>query len=299
MQFYPSSGKTGSPDVAAFYDAASGSWQYVASDPASGAAVIIDPVLDFDPASASTWTASADDILAYVRDKGLAVDWVLDTHPHADHFSSAAYLAATLGAKQAIGSKVLDVQRIWSDLYADESLNGHPEYWDRLFADGDEFAVGGLGIRVMLSTGHTLASITYVIGDAVFAHDTFMVPDSGTARADFPGGSSAELWDSLQAILAMPGDTRVFVGHDYGKDGRDVACMATVEEHKAQNIHVKDGSTKEGFIETRDARDATLPLPDRMLYALQINIRGGRLPEPDEKGRAVLSVPLNRFEAKD
>jgi glyoxylase-like metal-dependent hydrolase (beta-lactamase superfamily II) len=298
MQFFPSSGKPGSPDVAAFYDEASGSWQYVASDPATSDAVIIDPVLDFDPAAGATWTASADAILADVADKGLNVAWVLDTHPHADHLSAAAYLAGKTGARQGIGKKVLEVQDIWADYYADDSLRNRPEHWDRLFEDRDSFSAGSLDIRVMLSTGHTLASISYVIGDAVFAHDTFMVPDSGTSRADFPGGSSEELWDSLQAILSMPGDTRVFVGHDYGKDGRDVACMATVAEHKDSNIHVKDGTSKAKFIETRDARDATLPLPDRMLHALQVNIRGGRLPEPDAKGRAVLRMPLNRFEPK-
>ena len=298
MQFFPSSGKPGSPDVAAFYDEASGSWQYVASDPATSDAVIIDPVLDFDPAAGATWTASAERILAYVKDKGLNVAWVLDTHPHADHFSAAAHLAGKTGAKQGIGKKVLDVQSIWADYYADDSLKNHPEHWDRLFEDGETFAARSLEIRVMLSTGHTLASVSYVIGDAVFAHDTFMVPDSGTSRADFPGGSSHELWDSLQAILSMPGDTRVFVGHDYRNGGREEACMATVAEHKASNIHVKDGVSKQEFIETRDARDATLPLPDRMLYALQVNIRGGRLPEPDAQGRAILRVPLNRFEPK-
>lgn len=298
MQFFPSSGKPGSPGVAAFYDEASGSWQYVASDPATSDAVIIDPVLDFDPAAGATWTTSADEILAYVEDKGLNVVWVLDTHPHADHFSSAAYLAEKAGGKQGIGKKVLEVQNIWADYYADDSLKNHPEHWDRLFEDGEAFSAGSLEIRVMLSTGHTLASISYVIGDAVFAHDTFMVPDSGTSRADFPGGSSEDLWDSLQAILAMPGDTRVFVGHDYRSGGRKEACMATVAEHKVSNIHVKDGISKQEFIETRDERDATLPLPDRMLYALQVNIRGGRLPEPDARGRAVLRVPLNRFEPK-
>ena len=298
MQFFPSTGKPGSPDVAAFYDAASGSWQYVASDPETRHAVIIDPVLDFDPAAGATWTASADEILAHVNDRGLKIAWVLDTHPHADHFSAAAYLAGKTGAKQAIGRKVLEVQDIWADFYADDKLRGRSDFWDHLFEDGESFAVGPLEIRVMLSTGHTLASISYVIGDAVFAHDTFMVPDSGTSRADFPGGSSEDLWNSLRAILAMPGDTRVFVGHDYGRGDRDEACMATVDEHRESNIHVRDGISKEEFIEMRDARDAKLPLPDRMLHALQVNIRGGRLPEPDEKGRAVLRVPLNRFEPK-
>ncbi|WP_417279891.1 MBL fold metallo-hydrolase [Celeribacter sp.] len=298
MQFFAASNRPGSPDVAAFYEEASGSWQYVVIDPATKSAAIIDPVLDFDPASGATWTASADEIASFVTEQGLNVVWVLDTHPHADHFSAAPYLAERFKAPQAIGKKVLEVQNIWADLYADDSLKNRPEYWQRLFEPGDTFGIGGLTAHVILSTGHTLASVSYVIGDAVFAHDTFMVPDSGTSRADFPGGSSAELWDSLQTILAMPEDTRIFVGHDYQKGGREEACMATVAEHKASNIHVKDGISKEEFIETRDARDATLPLPGRMLYALQVNIRGGRLPEPDDKGRAVFSIPVNRFEPK-
>ncbi|WP_417261993.1 MBL fold metallo-hydrolase [Celeribacter sp.] len=298
MQFFPASNRPGSPDVAAFYEEASGSWQYVVIDPATKSAAIIDPVLDFDPASGATWTASADEIASFVTEQGLHVVWVLDTHPHADHFSAAPYLAERFKAPQAIGKKVLEVQNIWADLYADDSLKNRPEYWQRLFEPGDTFGIGGLTAHVILSTGHTLASVSYVIGDAVFAHDTFMVPDSGTSRADFPGGSSAELWDSLQTILSMPEDTRIFVGHDYKKGGREEACMATVAEHKASNIHVKDGISKEEFIETRDARDATLPLPGRMLYALQVNIRGGRLPEPDDKGRAVFSIPVNRFEPK-
>lgn len=300
MQYHPSSGNAGSPDVAAFYEKATGSWQYVAWDPKTLKAIIVDPVLDFDPASGATWTDSADQILQLVNERKLDVEWVLDTHPHADHFSSAHYIKQKLGGRprQAIGRKVLEVQNIWADLYADDAMKDQSQFWDRLFDDGDGFQVGDCEVVVTLSTGHTLASITYRMGDAVFAHDTFMVPDSGTSRADFPGGSSSELWGSLQAILSLPGDTRIFVGHDYGKGGRDPACMATVAQHRASNIHVRDGIDKQTFIDTRDARDATLPLPDRMLAALQVNIRGGRLPEPDAQGRAVLRIPLNRFEPK-
>jgi len=300
MQFFPASTKVGSPNVAAFYERSSGSWQYVAWCPDTKKAVIIDPVLDFDPAAGATWTYSADELIAYVKQEDLDVEWVLDTHPHADHFSSARYIKNQLGgqAKQAIGALVLRVQDIWSDMYADDALKGRPDHWDQLFEPGDRFTFGTCSGEVSLSTGHTLASITYTIGDAVFAHDTFMMPDSGTSRCDCPGGSSAELWESLQAILANPGDTRVFVGHDYCKDGREEACMATVDEHKAQNIHVKDGISREEFIKTRDTRDATLPLPGRMLYALQVNICGGQLPEPDAQGRAVFNIPVNRFASK-
>lgn len=300
MQFFPASSNSGSPNVAAFYEKASGSWQYVAWCPISRKAIIVDPVLDFDPAAGATWTYSADEILAYASAEGLDVEWVLDTHPHADHFSSASYIKEQLGGRpgQGIGKLVLRVQEIWSDIYADDSLKGQPQYWDQLFEAGDTLTVGDCTIDVTLSPGHTLASVTYRMGDAVFAHDTLMMPDSGTSRCDFPGGSSAELWESLQAILAHPADTRIFVGHDYCKDGREEACMATVAEHKAANIHVRDGIGRAEFIATRDARDATLGLPDRMLYALQVNIRGGRMPDADDKGRAVLRVPLNRFASR-
>ncbi|WP_068303293.1 MBL fold metallo-hydrolase [Pararhodobacter sp. CCB-MM2] len=292
MQTFPHRLTGNSPDVAAFYDADTGSWQYVVSDPETGQAAIIDPVLNFDPKAGATWTACADAILDYVRDRALTVAWILDTHPHADHFSAAHYLKGKLGAPTAIGAKVLQVQEIWADLYADGSLKDRPDFWDRMWQDGESFALGNLSVQVRLSTGHTLASVSYLIGDAIFAHDTLMMPGSGSSRADFPGGSAAELWETIRMILDLPGETRVFIGHDYGDEP---ACMATVAEHRASNKHVKDGITREEFIRTREARDATLSLPDRMLHALQVNLRGGRLPEPDAKGRAVLRVPLNRF----
>ncbi|MEM7439726.1 MAG: MBL fold metallo-hydrolase [Pseudomonadota bacterium] len=299
MQFFPSSGQPGSPNVAAFYERASGSWQYVVWCPATRKAAIIDPVLDFDPAASATWTYHADELLAYVAEEGLTLDWVLDTHPHADHFSSAPYIKDQLGGvpQQGIGKRVLKVQDIWADMYAEDDIKNRPDYWDRLFEPGDTFMIGECEVSVILSTGHTLASITYVMSDAAFIHDTFFMPDSGTARCDFPGGSSEELWDSLQAILALPDDTRLFTGHDYCKGGRGEICMATVAEQRETNIHM-GGATREEFIKTRDDRDDTLPLPGRMLYALQVNIRGGRLPEPDADGRAVLRVPLNRFTSK-
>jgi glyoxylase-like metal-dependent hydrolase (beta-lactamase superfamily II) len=296
IRHFPSRGGPGSPDVAALHDAATGSWQYVVSDPATRTAAIIDPVLDFDPASGATGTENADALLAHLREAGLEVAWILDTHPHADHLSAAFLLKERLGAKQGIGVKTLAVQDIWADLYADDALAGHPEHWDRLFEDGERFPLGSLEVEVMLSPGHTLASITYRIGDAAFVHDTLMVPDSGSSRADFPGGDAGTLYDSIQRLLDLPEETRLFVGHDYGGKGREPECMATVAEHRADNIHLGGGATREAFVETREARDRTLPLPDRMLAALQVNIRGGRLPEPDAKGRRVLALPLDRFD---
>jgi len=296
LEVFPSTGRPGSPDVAAFYEPDTGSWQYVVSDPATNRAAIVDPVLEFGPSSGATWTDSAERILAYVGENALEVAWVLDTHPHADHFSAAHYLKERLGASQAIGRNTLKVQEIWADLYADDGLAGHSRHWDRLFDDGDRFELGDIGVEVWLSTGHTLASVTYVVGDAAFAHDTLMVPDSGSSRADFPGGDAGELYESIMRILSLPEDTRIFVGHDYCKGGRPPACMATVAEQWAENIHFASPPSREEFIRVRSKRDATLALPDRMLAALQVNIRGGRLPEPDAEGRRVLRIPLDRFD---
>jgi glyoxylase-like metal-dependent hydrolase (beta-lactamase superfamily II) len=292
------------PIVKGFWDEPTGSWQYVFHDPATMKGAIVDPVLNFDPLSGSTMTHSAEEILAHVRETGIDVVWILDTHPHADHFSAAPWLKERLGAPTAIGEHVVKVQKLWKEIYnLPEDFPTDGSQWDRLFAEGDEFMVGEVPVRVMFSPGHTLASITYVAGPdaekpAAFVHDTFMMPDSGTSRADFPGGSSKELYDSIQAILALPENTRLFVGHDYAPDGREAACMATVAEHKAANIHLKGAPSEEAYRQVRDARDATLPLPKLMLAALQINIRGGRAPAPEENGRSYLKIPLNYFEPR-
>lgn len=285
-----------SPIVKGFWDEQTGSWQYVFHDPDTMQGAIVDPVLDFDQMAASTGTTNADEILRYVRDAGIEIAWILDTHPHADHFSAGPYLKEKLGAPTAIGEKVVNVQRLWRDIYnLPDDFPTDGSQWDRLFADGEEFAVGEVPVRVMFSPGHTMASITYVAGDAAFVHDTLMMPDSGTSRADFPGGDSHALYRSLQAILALPDDTRLFVGHDYRPNGRDAQCEATVAEHKAANIHLKGGASEADYVETRDKRDASLPLPKLMLAALQVNIRGGRLPEAENNGQSYLKIPLNRF----
>lgn len=288
-----------SPNVQPFWDAATGSLQYVVSCPRTRRAAIVDPVLELDPRAAATRTAQADDILAYVEERGLDVAWILDTHPHADHLSAAGYLKERIGAPIAIGERVRRVQEIWRDLYAMDDFPADGSQWDRLFADGDTFRIGDLDARVMLSTGHTVASITYVVGDAAFVHDTLMMPDSGSSRADFPGGDAGELYDSIMAILALPDDTRLFVGHDYRPGGREPAGEATVAEHKAANKHFAGAPTKDAFVRIRSERDATLPLPDRMLMALQVNMNGMRLPEPDAKGRRILRIPLDRFPFHD
>ena len=290
----PSTGPA-SPDVWGLYEKDTGSIQYVAACPRTRKAALIDVVLDFDPRAARTSTDSAQAVLDLVAREGLEVAMVLDTHPHADHMTAAAWLKEQTGAPTAIGAKVSDIAAIWRDLYNLPDAFDPASDFDQLLAEDDTFAIGDLEFRVMLSPGHTLGSITFVAGDAAFVHDTLMYPDSGSARADFPGGTSAELWDSIQAILALPGDTRLFVGHDYGKGGRDPAWEATVAEHKAKNIHVKDGTTKPEFVRTRDERDATLALPDRMLHALQVNLRGGRLPPVEADGHSYFKIPANKF----
>jgi glyoxylase-like metal-dependent hydrolase (beta-lactamase superfamily II) len=288
-----------SPNVRAFFDRPTGSLQYVFHCPKTKKAAIVDPVWNFYPEAGAVTTESADEILAYVRDAGLEVVWVLDTHPHADHFSAVPYLSQKLGAPTGIGEKVTGVQKLWKDLYhLGEDFPTNGSQWDRLFAEGDEFMVGEISVHMMFSPGHTLASITYVAGDAAFVHDTLMMPESGTSRADFPGGSTEDLWQSLRAILELPGDTRLYIGHDYPGDGADPEYMATATEHRLRNRHVKDGIGKAEFIATRNARDATLPLPQRMLAALQVNIRGGRLPEAEADGHSYLTIPVGKFDPR-
>ncbi|MCF3638589.1 bifunctional sulfur transferase/dioxygenase Blh [Rhizobium sp. TRM95111] len=283
------------PQVKGFFDPRTWSIQYVVSDPATGRCAIVDPVLDYDEKSGATSTQSADAILAHVAQEGLEVEWILDTHPHADHFSAAQYLKEKTGAPTAIGARVVDVQRLWKGIYNWPALKDDGSQWDRLFADGDTFFVGSVPARVLFSPGHTLASVTYVIGDAAFVHDTMFMPDSGTARADFPGGDAARLWRSMAAILALPDETRIFTGHDYQPGGREPRWESTVGEEKRSNPHLA-GVTEAEFVRLRDARDRTLPMPKLILHALQVNVRAGRLPEPEENGRRYLRIPLNALE---
>ncbi|MBD9541473.1 MBL fold metallo-hydrolase [Ensifer sp. ENS04] len=289
----PSRSKS-SPEVAGFYETRTGSIQYVVADVHSKRCAIIDPVLDFDPRSGNVATRSADELLAYVDLNGYSIDWVLDTHPHADHLSAASYIKEKTGSPTAIGEKIVAVQKLWKGLYnlADD-FPADGSQWDRLFADGERFAIGGLNVEVMFTPGHTLASIAYVVDDAAFVHDTLLMPDSGTARADFPGGSAAVLWQSIQRIMSLPDGTRLFVGHDYMPGGRAAAFQSTVGEQRASNIHLTGASSQDEFVQLRDARDRQLPMPNLILHALQVNIRGGRLPEPEVDGRSYLKIPLN------
>lgn len=285
-----------SPTVRAFFDRPTGSLQYVLHDPKTRHGAIIDPVWNYYPEAGAVTTESAELILDYVQAEKLTIDWILDTHPHADHFSAGPYLKEKLGAPHGIGEKVTEVQKIWKKLYnLPDDLATDGRQWDRLFAEGEAFMIGEIPVKVMFSPGHTLASISYVAGDAAFVHDTLMMPQSGTSRADFPGGSALELWNSIRDILSLPAQTRLYIGHDYPASGEAPQYMATIAEHRLSNRHVKDGISKDEFLATREARDATLKLPARMLEALQVNIRGGRLPAPESDGNCYLKKPIGKF----
>ncbi|RUM03989.1 bifunctional sulfur transferase/dioxygenase Blh [Rhizobium chutanense] len=283
------------PQVKGLFDKRTWSVQYVVSDPATRKCAIIDPVLDFDEKAGATATVNADAILDYISDHDLIVEWILDTHPHADHFSAAQYLKEKTGARTAIGERVVDVQKLWKGIYNWPDFATDGSQWDRLFADGETFRIGSIDAKVLFSPGHTLASVTYVIGDAAFVHDTLFMPDSGTARADFPGGDARILWRSIQDILAQSDDTRIFTGHDYQPDGRAPRWESTVADQKKSNPHLA-GATEEEFVALRTKRDKTLPMPKLILHALQVNIRGGRLPEPEANGTRYLKFPLNALQ---
>ena len=280
------------PAVTGFYHEESGSIAYVVADPATGHAAIIDPVLDFDEKAGRISTGSADAILQYVRDNNLSVDWIFDTHPHADHFSAAAYLKDKTGAPAAIGKNIGAVQALWKAIYNLPDFPADGSQWDRLFADGDTMTIGSLRGRAMFSPGHTLASVTYIFGDAAFIHDTLFQPDTGSARCDFPGGSAGALYDSITAILALPDQTRLFTGHDYKQGGRAARWESTVAEQKKSNIQFKSKPEREAYVALRNARDKTLPMPRLILHALQFNMRGGRLPPPESNGRSYLKIPI-------
>ena len=291
----PSTGPA-SPDVWGIYEPDTGSIQYICACPNTKKAALIDVVWNFDPKSFATDTRSMDQVVALAEDSGLDIALILDTHPHADHLMASAQLKKRLGVPNAIGAKVREIAGLWRDIYNTPDAFDPERDFDHLFEDGDSFKVGDLSVRVMLSPGHTLGSITYVCGDAAFVHDTLMMPDSGTSRADFPGGSANDLWQSIQNILNLPDDTRLFIGHDYGTESRDdPAWEATVAQHKAQNKHVKSGTKKADYIKTRQNRDVMLALPDRMLAALQINLRSGRLPEAEGDGHSYLKLPVDKF----
>jgi glyoxylase-like metal-dependent hydrolase (beta-lactamase superfamily II) len=282
-------------DVSAFFDEATNTVSYVVKDPGSTACAIVDSVLDFDYASGRTDTRSADAIAAHVRDHGLTVEWILETHVHADHLSAAPYLQQRLGGKIGIGEKITVVQDTFGKVFNEGTeFQRDGSQFDRLFKDGDTFNIGALHARVLHTPGHTPACLTYLIADAAFVGDTMFMPDFGTARCDFPGGSAEALFSSIQKILELPDETRIFVGHDYKAPGRDVYAWETsVGDQKALNVHVGAGRDREGFVALRTARDATLGMPRLIIPSLQVNMRAGQMPPPDEDGKTFLKVPLN------
>ena len=281
-------------DVIPHFDPDTGTITYVVADPTTGKCAVIDSVLDYDPKAARTSTAAAEAVQAIIRDRGLTCQWLLETHVHADHLSAASWLKSRIGGQIGIGRQVTPVQRLFSDLFdLGETFPTDGRQFDHLFNDGEEFAIGTLRARAMHTPGHTPACMTYLIGDAAFVGDTLFMPDSGTARCDFPGGDARALYRSIRRILALPPETRIFTCHDYAPGGRAPAWESTVAEQRARNIHVHDGITEDAFVATRTARDATLAMPTLILPSVQVNIRAGRMPEPDAHGRSFLKLPLN------
>ena len=283
------------PDVKAFFDEATFTVTFVVMDPDSTACAIVDSVLDFDYASGRTDTRSADAVIAFVREQGLRVDWILETHVHADHLSAAPYIQERLGGKIGIGDRIKVVQDTFGKIFNEGTeFQRDGSQFDKLFVEGDSFSVGGLQGHVLHTPGHTPACLTYVIGDAAFVGDTLFMPDFGTARCDFPGGSAEVLYDSIQKILALPDETRIFVAHDYKAPGRDeYAWETTVAEEKARNIHIGHGASKEDFVKMRTARDATLAMPRLIIPSLQVNMRAGQMPPAEDDGHVYLKVPVN------
>ncbi len=281
-------------DIRAFFDPATNTVSYLVSDPATRAAAVIDPVLDYEPGSGLFDTAFAEAILQAAADAKLNIDWVLETHVHADHLSAAPFIVARTGARVGIGEHVRDVQRIFIPVFAAGDLTPDGSVFDRLFGDNECFTLGDMPVRVLHTPGHTPACVAYVIGDAVFVGDTLFMPDFGTARTDFPGGDARLLYRSIRRVLALPPETRLFVCHDYKAPGREnFAWETTIAAERAQNRHVHDGITEDEFVAVREARDRTLGAPALLHQAIQVNIRGGHLPPPDANGVRYLRVPIN------
>ncbi len=281
-------------EVLTFLDTPTGSWSYLVADVQSRQAAIIDPVLDYDAAAARTGTAGADRLLQAVRERNLAVAWILETHAHADHLTAAAYLKAQLGAPLAVGAGICGVQHTFARMFnLGEGFSVDGSQFDRLLQDGDSLPLGNLAIQVLATPGHTSDSVSYRIGDAVFIGDTLFMPDVGSARCDFPGGDAATLYASVLRLYALGDATRLFVCHDYPPEGRQAQCETTVAAQRAGNIHLRDGIDLDAFVALRTARDATLPVPRLLLPAIQVNIRGGQLPLPENNGTAYLKLPLN------
>lgn len=285
------------PDVTAFFDEATFTVSYVVKDPQSSSCAIIDSVLDYDPKSGRTDTRSADQVIAHVRENGLKVDWLLETHAHADHLSAAPYIQKQLGGTTAIGSHITEVQDVFAKLFnVEKGFQTDGRQFEHLFEDGEEFTIGTLKLRAMHTPGHTPACMTYVTDGAAFVGDTLFMPDFGTARADFPGGDARVMYRSIQKILALPDETTLYMCHDYKAPGRDeFKWETTVAEEKAHNVHVGAGKSEDEFVALREARDATLEMPTLILPSVQVNIRAGHMPPAEANGVSYLKIPINQL----
>ena len=283
-------------EILPFLHKASSTWSYVVADEGARRAAVIDPALDYDAASGRTGTAAAQQIVDAVRGRGWTLDWILETHAHADHLSAAQFIKRELGGSVCIGEGIRGVQQTFKALFnlgAEFKTDG--SQFDRLFRDGESFRIGGLEARVLAVPGHTRDGVAYHISDAVFTGDTLFMPDSGTARCDFPGGDAGMLYDSVRTLLALPDTTRLLMCHDYGQGGREHRHATTVKDERLANIHVRDGVSRDEYVKMRHERDATLPVPALLLPAIQVNIRAGRLPEPDGNGTVYLRIPVDRL----
>lgn len=284
------------PEVTGFFDSQTNTISYVVRDPASKACAVIDSVMDIDYAAGRITHDGADRIIAFIREHGLEVEWVIETHVHADHLSAAPYIQQILGGKLGIGEQITVVQDTWGKIFNEGTeFQRDGSQFDRLFADGSAYTVGFLTGHAMHTPGHTPACMTHVIGDAAFIGDTLFMPDGGSARADFPGGDARTLYRSIRRVLSLPPTTRLFICHDYGPNGRDISFETTVADERAHNIHVKDGVFEDEFVAMREARDKTLAMPRLIVPSLQCNMRAGQLPPADGDGKTFLKVPVNEL----
>jgi len=283
------------PNIQSFFDPATFTVTHVLFDPTTLRAAVIDPVLDYDPKSGRTSHTNANKVIDYVHDKGLTVDWLLETHAHADHLSGAPYLQEKLGGQLGIGRQICEVQRVFKAIFNAKDMNTQGLEFDRLLDDGDVIALGQIEIQVMHTPGHTPACLTFVAGDNAFVGDTLFMPDYGTARCDFPGGDATTLYRSIQKVLALPAQTQLHLCHDYAPAAREPVWVTTVAEQREKNIHIHDGVTEAEFVAMRQARDKTLSVPVLILPAVQVNVRAGHLPPPEDNGVIYLKIPVNKL----
>lgn len=282
------------PEIVAFFDEPTNTISYIVKDPASNACAVIDSVMDIDYAAGRITFGGADRIVAHIRDKGWELEWLIETHVHADHLSAGPYIQKELGGKLAIGENITVVQETFGKIFNEGTgFQRDGSQFDRLFNDGDSYRIGTMDVRVLHTPGHTPACMTHVVGDAAFVGDTLFMPDGGSARADFPGGDARTLYRSIQRILSLPGETRLFMCHDYGPNGRDIHWETTVAEEREHNIHIGKGTSEDEFVKMREARDALLAVPKLIIPSLQVNMRAGQLPPADESGTTFLKVPVN------